>query len=336
VLIKFENVAVLQEARVIGGTSGSDQTLAKMRVTGPFLVESSLTALVDTASPPASLYSVDDCFASITGIGDYFYDYLLLPRSPADIVTGGTGCPAPETDCTDGIDNDHNGFVDCADFNCMSTEPSCTEATDIPSIQNGTIPLGTSVALAGKIVTAIDLDLGSSHYKYVWIEEPDGGDFSGIVVYNPTMTSGQLTDLAIGDIVDVAGVTDEFYSTTEIKAPSGGTAAVTKTGHGTVPAAFVADTAVLASPPTPLTSNPYEGLLVTVEHVSVTSTNPDSTDHYEWTVNNGVRIGSDMVDRPATLAVGQCYASITGVFFYNFNFKIEPRSAADLVTETCP
>ncbi|HEX7699182.1 MAG TPA: hypothetical protein VF403_00585 [Kofleriaceae bacterium] len=33
------------------------------------------------------------CFAKVTGVVDYFVDYLVLPRSSADFATGGTGCP---------------------------------------------------------------------------------------------------------------------------------------------------------------------------------------------------------------------------------------------------
>src|SRR5439155_503285 len=62
------------------------------------------------------------CMASVTGVVDYFYDYLLLPRSTTELTTGGTGCPPPENTmalCTDGVDNDGDGYGDCADNNCI-------------------------------------------------------------------------------------------------------------------------------------------------------------------------------------------------------------------------
>jgi hypothetical protein len=73
-------------------------------------------------------YEVGDCLTSVTGVHNYFFNYFLMPRSAADIVKGAaTDCPAlvPEI-CDDGIDNDGDGFTDCADRDC-GTEPGCKE-----------------------------------------------------------------------------------------------------------------------------------------------------------------------------------------------------------------
>jgi predicted extracellular nuclease len=350
VLIRFENVAVISAAAVIGGTGGTDQTLAKMRVTGPFIVESSLTALVDTASPPASLYHVGDCFASVSGIGDYFFDYLLLPRDASDIVTGGTGCATQETNCTDTIDNDHNGYADCADFACQASTPSCTAATTVIDIQKGIVAVNTPVQVEGVVVTAIKAGTSATQPKYVWVEDPTGVDFSGIAVYKATAPAG----LAIGDQVTVKGVTTEYSgggtgSVTEIQSTAANPATITKTGTASVPTPMVLSPAALVAPPTP---NPYDGLLVKVVNVKVTNINPDKTtpdpapygtpNFGEWTVSDSnLRIDDLLMPsqgQPVGIAVGDCYTSVVGVFDYSFgNFKIEPRSAADLTMGTgCP
>ena len=337
VLIEFENVAVLQKAQ---GVSTTDLTLAEMRVTGPYRVSSSLTALLDGATPPAAIYPAATCFKSVTGIVDYFFDYKLLPRSADDIVAGGTNCLAAETSCTDHSDNDHNGYADCLDFNCQATDPAdCVSTVTVANIQNGTVPVNTAVTIEGVVVTAIVAGSTSTTPKYVWVEEPAGGSFSGIAVYKPTAPAG----LALGDVVSVTGSTTEYSgggtgSVTEIQG-SGGSATIAKTGTGTVPTALVVSPATLVAPPSP---DPYDGLLVEVQNVKVTNTNPDGplpSDFGQWTVSSSnLYIDDAMTPRPTTLAVGDCYTSIVGVFDYSFgNYKIEPRSAADITKGTgCP
>ena len=62
---------------------------------------------------------------NITGVVDYFFDYLVLPRSAADLNTSATGCPAAEALCGDSIDNDGNGFADCKDNSCIINDGTC-------------------------------------------------------------------------------------------------------------------------------------------------------------------------------------------------------------------
>ena len=60
-----------------------------------------------------------------------------IPYDAGEVTTGGTGGAVAtggtggviygipfETNCTDGIDNDHNGLTDCADPYCL-TQPAC-------------------------------------------------------------------------------------------------------------------------------------------------------------------------------------------------------------------
>ena len=154
----------------------------------------------------------------------------------------------------------------------------------IQMVQNDAMPPGTPVTLRGVVVTAID-NFGGKMGD-IWVEEPEGGPFSGVHIFGAASTD--VAGLAVGDLVDVTGaVKDEFALTgsggdttgrtvTELKPASSGSLKVTKTGTGTVPAPVVVDALMIgqmadADTQGPLFSaawEPYEGVLVTVNSVS--------------------------------------------------------------------
>jgi predicted extracellular nuclease len=332
VLIRLENVAVTQSPQ---GVSSTDDTLKEMSVSGPFRVGSSLAELADSIA-------LNDCYASITGIGDYFYNYKVLHRSAADLVTG-SGCPAQEegaTACGNGTDDDADGFSDCADFSCQATVPSCTMAAEITAIQTGTVPVNTRVRLENVIVTAIN---DSDDDKVIWVQDGAGAPNNGIAVFFGT--TAIPAGLLLGDDVTLEGSVREFYMRTEVDIARDGSnnAVITKNATGTPVTPLDVTLATLA---TPSSAEPYEGVLVKVTNVSVVSANPDTpSDYNEWTVGTPslpLRIGNDMLGtRPVGVVDGACYSTIAGVFDYNFsNYKIEPRSVttpADVVLGAgCP
>jgi len=110
----------------------------------------------------------------------------------------------------------------------------------IQDVQGDGLKAGAAVELRGVIVTAIDtygVKTGD-----IWVEEPDGGPFSGVHVFGSPVS--QIATLVPGDIVDITGaVKSEFAlssdtsgrTTTELQAPKGGAMTVTKTGHGPYP-----------------------------------------------------------------------------------------------------
>ena len=58
-------------------------------VTGDAMVESSLAAFPnDGGTPPHDLIARGDCLGGVTGVVDYFFDYLILPRQTAEVMTG--------------------------------------------------------------------------------------------------------------------------------------------------------------------------------------------------------------------------------------------------------
>src|SRR5207248_147528 len=120
----------------------------------------------------------------------------------------------------------------------------------IYQVQNDAMAPGTPVSLSGVVVTAIDNFGGKT--GNVWVEDPMGGPFSGVLIYKADPNA--VTNLHVGDIVDVGNaVKSEFAlmgsnadptgrTDTELQPPaSGQTVSIMKTGTGTVPAPATVD-----------------------------------------------------------------------------------------------
>jgi hypothetical protein len=238
-----------------------------------------------------------------------------------------------------------------------SAKPDAPDTTDtgpaqihIQDVQSDAMQPNTPVELHGVIVTAIDT-FGTKTGD-LWVEEPNGGPFSGVHVFGTP--SAQLANLAVGDIVDITGaIKTEFAltgatgdmtgrTTTELQAPKGGTMTVTKTGTGTVPAPQVIDAATIDAMPMTTRDAEYEkweGVLVQVTNVRSRSypqgfgSKPYPDDAYKFGVT-----GTLVVESTQTKLAGvdglTCFASLTGVEDYFFDWLLLPRSAADVVAGT--
>src|SRR5262245_57854165 len=107
------------------------------------------------------------------------------------------------------------GLVGCRDSSggddTHTPDGPNTDDVRIYDIQNDSMP-GCAPAtpegcvelkLKGVVVTAID-NFGDRKGQDLWVQEPDGGPYSGIQVYGTPLD--QVTQLQIGDVVDIAGV----------------------------------------------------------------------------------------------------------------------------------
>jgi hypothetical protein len=331
VLITLENVSVLDELDQIGSTP-QDPPFEEIQVTGPMRADTSLASIAPVTR--------DDCLASVTGIGDYFFNYKILPRETAAIVTGGTGCPAQEADgtaCDDGIDNEADGFSDCADFSCQAAVAECAADTTIAEIQAGTAT-GT-VSLNDVVITAISRDL-----KHLWVAQTlTAAANEGIYVYRGSSADVLGSEFAVGATVDVTGTVAEFDVGTP---PAGDT--LTELTFSSV--TFVAAPASAPAPVTGqtpgviggiATGEPYESVLVQFSNLEVMSTIAtgqrvvltDGTttivmddDIYDYSLGTG----TDQVD------VGYCFTTITGVMninLYDDERRFLPRTSGDLVRD---
>ncbi len=321
VLIQVDNVAVVTAPRL---NAGAPPDQANMDVTGPWIAASTLTALNGPAPDNTPLYMRDECLASIVGVGDYFYDYKILPRDAADITVAAdmSSCLYEDSvaECHETTDDDHDGFTDCADFSCQVADPAgCTSDTTIQDVQMGTIAVGSLVQLTDVIVTARANSL-------VWVEEAGGGPYSGVAVF-PTMPPDMA--LVPGTVVTVSGNVAEYFEVTEIE-----NATITINGAAPPPAPEdIADPSELT---VAATAEQWEGVLLRIQDVRVSAV-PDGFG--EWTVGPyNLHIDDIMADPTPTPAVGDCFSEIIGPFHFSFsNYKLEPRNAADIVPgATCP
>ena len=231
--------------------------------------------------------------------------------------------------------------------------------TKIQDIQAAAMPVGTPVTLKGVVVTAVDLRSAQSTNGSFWVEEPEGGELSGIHVFHGTVSD--VAALVPGDIVDISGgVKAEFALTsdtsgntvTELEPPSKTAAlTITKTGTGALPTPVAVDALMIgqlstqaecrAAATTCATNvewEKYEGVLIKVTStgggLTVFGTpkmvGSDAT-VLGFNTNGQFDVESEIAAFP-TIASGDCLASVTGVLDYFFNYNLLPTQTSDVAT----
>jgi hypothetical protein len=216
--------------------------------------------------------------------------------------------------------------------------PTNAEDTPIFEIQ-GNLAEDIEFAVRGVVVVAID-NYGMRKGNF-WIQEPEGGPRSGVMVFGAPLA--EVAKIAVGDLVDVEGVVkDEFAYTgsgdfgdpvTELKPVAGGVITIVKKSAGTVPTPPVID---------PIATSrdngweQWEGVLVRVNNAdgigSVRAIGDDDPTYKQFRIRGPVSVESAQVELPATAGSDACWTSVTGVVDYFYDFKIVPRSAADIDT----
>jgi len=185
--------------------------------------------------------------------------------------------------------------------------------TTIASLQDGTVPAGTSVTIEG-IVTAEPYAFYPEDDLHYYFIQDDFSAQSGIKVYDPGRP------LAEGDEIRMTGTVTEYYDMTEI--------------------IDVTEIEVLSSGNTmdPLVitlggdMEMYEGCLVELQDVSVSEA---ANDYGEWLVTDGTntQVVDDAADYFYTPVVGEVLSSVVGVIDYSYGiYKLLPRLAKDIQT----
>jgi predicted extracellular nuclease len=232
-------------------------------------------------------------------------------------TTGGDtdGDTTATTDPTSTGDPDTGGSSD-------STTGSAIETT-IYEIQQGNVAVDTTVEISSVTVTAVAVN-------GLWVQESDGGQYSGVFVYNPGDATVQL-----GDVVDVSGRVVEFFDLTQVDVVSG-TGAVTVLRPGVVP-----DPEVLTITDIDADPESWESVFVRIENdvFTVTAINElEAVNEFTVSNDNGELIEIDdfiydVIDAGdlAGFDVGSSFTAIQGPLNYSFElFKIVPRSVDDL------
>lgn len=324
VLIRVNTVAAHNDVSMIG----NDPEFLEFTMTGGARVDTSLAAFPTGFAVGGG---ADTCFASITGIGDYFFNYKVLPRATNEIQTDGSGCPTElgATACHDNVDNDGDGFKDCADRGCQN-DPSaaCVTTTTIDGVQRGTTT--GPVTLTNVVVTAVSFNRSN-----LWVQDAAAGAaYNGVFVFRGGASVPDLpAEIVPGATVNVSGTVLEttMGGLTEIANPT--VTFVSAPGAAPTPATGPTITTLNA----PATGEPFEGVLVRLTGVRATEYNAAMQ---KITLSQGgmTLLTDDDIYRHVP-TVPECYASITGIMHYNVfdgHLSFLPRSAADIVAEACP
>ncbi|MBL9103729.1 MAG: hypothetical protein JNL82_22475 [Myxococcales bacterium] len=243
---------------------------------------------------------VGDKLATVVGPLLYsFEEFQVAPRTPDDLVEDGGG--------------DTTGTGTDTDTDTTTGDNAAT----VYDIQQGVFTVGDVVTVEGVVATS-----GLTFKKDgFFVEDPAGGQFSGIFVYVGAMA----VNVAPGDVLTITGSYDEFFDASQIKVAAA--ADVKKTGTAPLPAAEVLAPADIASAPA---AEPWEGVLVQVDNVMVSKV----VDMFgEFQVNNVLQVNDLFFAKVDWVnpSVGTKYTSLTGVLEYSFDvFKLSPTKAADI------
>ncbi len=212
-----------------------------------------------------------------------------------------------------------------------TTDPTGQSTTDsggadvtVYDVQMGKFAVDEVVTIKGVVVTSpVKLkDLKGT----MFVEEPEGGEYSGIAVYMYDEVTAAL-DAPPGSIVDITASYSEFFDNSQLVVKAVGD--ITVVGQGPVPAPALVQSADIATGG-PKAEN-YEGVLVQIDDAVVSD---PAIDIGQFEVEGGARVSDyflfdlGMAPKPK---LGDVYPSVIGPLLYSFDqFQIAPRSLADL------
>jgi hypothetical protein len=242
------------------------------------------------------------------------------------------GIPDDHDDCplrpsSDGADRDTDGIGDACDF-CASPNPGVSPCplalTVLRDPANAARPPRHALVRiddAGTVAVRPDTGGARGYYIAAGIEP-----FSGIFVF----TAGASPGVAAGDQLTLRGRLDLYQGTDELVAP----VVLERVPAARVAAPVLVEAAGIGDDGS--LSERYESMLVRIENVAVTATNPDAPSDYDETLLEGALRIDDLLD-PAldnTFATGTRFRSVTGILGHSFgHWKLWPRGPDDLVLQ---
>lgn len=252
---------------------------------------------------------------------------------------GGTDVPgADEQDGPDGVVSDVvvDLWGDGAGTDLTDAVPEVVDSTSIADLQDhaqsvqcsvpfGSLKVGAGIHLSNVVVTApvYSFTVGAEPMDGFYVAD-DVGPSAGLHVAYP---AGTLPNLKVGMVMDLVGDHKEVSCFTTLYA----TQLVVTDPNGPAPQPYDTTTAELASSP-----EGFEGVLVRVQNVEVTSANPDALDAHQMVVDGVLRVGNDysvpyLSYGTDARAVGDQFNHIIGVLRYvDAKWVLMPRTAADM------
>ena len=330
VLIEVDNVSAQSAAKGFG-TKPYAPDAYSLGITGVAKMEGTQVDITMSGIVRAT------CMAKVVGVVDYFFDYLILPRSAADFATGGTSCPAAESVCGDNVDNDGNGFTDCKDNGCIISDATCRSTTTINALDTATT-LPTTAQELGSTESVCVTAVGFNGQDF-WVSAGPGvaGANKGLYVFGAG--TPVPTGLAVGSKVDIIGTPQAFNNDTTGNAllEFGELATTVQTGACAVTPAVNQSAATLIQD---ANGKPMVGSLVEMTNVAVVTLGTAANHGAGSLKQNGTTFEyqSDILAAYLPAAeMGKCYATVTGIWSYDvFNnaYSLE-MLAAGTGTGTC-
>ena len=214
----------------------------------------------------------------------------------------------------------------------------------------GVTPYMGAVDSVGGIITADTASLMKAPFSVfgtnVYYMQSGNLPFSGVWVVGPDSIMQKVVN---GDSVIVKGTISEYNDVTEIYNVSS-MRVVSKANPLPAPLKFKTEQFGQTIANGNLNAEPYEGMLVRFDSVTVTSVDPIYQETYQFEVSNSsapilvardgkAKVYNSVVDTTIpgvkVLRVGTKIASITGIIFYNNGrYKVVPRTDADYGTIT--
>ena len=187
--------------------------------------------------------------------------------------------------------------------------------------EGGIVDLAEGASIASAVVTSPGFSASSTGLQGYYVGDPGGGPFSGIQL---VFDAEPVVSLAPGDVLDVTGTLEEAWCNTQLHA---GSWTVTPAGAA-VPAPTLVDAAATGD------WEPWEGVLVTLEDVTVLEHYTSNPNKGQYLLTGGIYASFDFAigtDFFLSLDVGSRY-DLTGLVRYSFGgFRLNPRTQADVV-----
>jgi hypothetical protein len=229
----------------------------------------------------------------------------------------------------------------------------------IPDVQytpftNGLSSLLGAVVTVNGVVTADTSDLNiNSTGTGPWYIQTGNAPWNGIWVYD---AKNILLDVHKGDSITVLGTVQENNDglagqVGRVTRIYDSTVAIVSHGNA-IPGPVICTTLGLGAGNGAPTAEPYEGMLVQVNNVTVTDTFPTYSDNTEYAVNDGsgvtiVRdadgmnkysvVQGDTLYGKTILKNGAKFSYIRGILYFSFNqYKLVPRTNSDYGIYTPP
>lgn len=209
-------------------------------------------------------------------------------------------------------------------------------------------PIDHHACVSGVTITAIDrydeTGKGAIGNYYVQDSSLEPEPYSGITIFDPSFSPPDLR-LAVGDVADAFGTLQEFQGPSPdgfedcMTLPEIGGAMTLRFENGAVKPITV-DLKELVKYDT---ARPYIGMLVQIKDVTISAKPTASGGRYTAPLqvlgleqpleaDKVPKLDNELFDLESVgMDKGSHFSSVTGILTFFYNFKIAPRSAADLV-----